>query len=76
MKNMLCATIVALSIASIGSAYAGAGDRPAVNTQFTEILGVLAPAPMQDAPSFEGFCHVSRRLQRIARPDLLIIRFA
>jgi hypothetical protein len=24
----------------------------------------------------QGFCHVSRRLRRIARPDLLIIRFA
>jgi hypothetical protein len=52
MKNMLRAAIVALSIASIGSAYAGAGDSPAANTQFTEIPGVLARAPVQDAPSF------------------------
>jgi hypothetical protein len=51
MKNMLRAAIVALSFASIGSAYAGAGDRPAPNTQFTEIPGILAGASVQDAPS-------------------------
>ena len=52
MKNMLRAAIVALSIASIGSAYAGDGEGPAANTQFTEIPGVIAQAPAQNAPVF------------------------
>jgi hypothetical protein len=51
MKIMLRAAIAALSIASIGTAYAGDGDGPAANTQFTEIPGVIAQAPVQNAPA-------------------------
>ena len=47
MNIMLRAAILALSIASIGTAYAGDGDGPAANTQFTEIPGVLAQASVQ-----------------------------
>jgi hypothetical protein len=52
MKIAIRAAIAALSIASIGSAYAGDGEGPAANTQFTEIPGVIAQAPAQNAPVF------------------------
>ncbi len=52
MKIMLRAALAAASIASIGSAYAGEGEGEGVaaNTQFTEIPGVVAQAPVQNAP--------------------------
>jgi hypothetical protein len=50
MKIMLRAAIAAISIASIGSAYADSGDGPTANTLFTEIPGVIAQAPVQNAP--------------------------
>jgi len=52
MKILIRAAMAALSIASIGSAYAGDGEGPAANTQFTEIPGVVAQAPVQNAPVF------------------------
>jgi hypothetical protein len=52
MKIAIRAAIAALSIASIGSAYAGDGEGTAANTQFTEIPGVIAQAPEQNAPVF------------------------
>ena len=51
MKTMLLAAAAALSL-GIGSAYAdseGGGQFPI--TQFTEIPGVLAQAPAQNAPA-------------------------
>src|ERR1700688_4205833 len=50
MKIMLRAAFAALSIASIGTAYADGGDGPIANTQFTEIPGVIAQAPVRNAP--------------------------
>jgi hypothetical protein len=51
MKIMLRAALAAASIASIGSAYAGEGEAVVSNTQFTEIPGVVAQAPAQNAPA-------------------------
>ena len=51
MKIMLRAAMAAASIASIGSAYAGEGESVFSNTQFTEIPGVVAEAPAQNAPA-------------------------
>lgn len=51
MKIMLRAAIAALSLASIGSAYAESEGGPNANTQFTETPGFLAQAPVQSAPS-------------------------
>ena len=51
MKIMLRAAIAALSIASFGSAYADGGQGPVANSYFTELPGVIAQAPVQNAPS-------------------------
>jgi hypothetical protein len=50
MRIMLRAAMAALSIAGIGSAYADGGDGIVANTQFTEIPGVVAQAPIQNVP--------------------------
>jgi hypothetical protein len=50
MKFMLRAAIAAVRIGTIGSAYAGEGEGIAANTSFTEIPGVVAQAPAQNAP--------------------------
>ena len=51
MKIMLRAAIAAVSLASIGSAYADSvgGDNPI--TFFTQLPGVTAKAPVQSAPA-------------------------
>ena len=51
MKIMLRAALAAASIARIGSAYAGEGEAVVSNTQFTAIPGVVAQAPVQNAPA-------------------------
>ena len=51
MRIMLHAALAAASIASIGSAYADQGADIAANTRFTEIPGVVAQAPAQNAPA-------------------------
>jgi hypothetical protein len=51
MKIMLRAAMAALSIASIGPAFAGDGGGPTANTFFTELPGVVAQAPAQNAPA-------------------------
>jgi hypothetical protein len=51
MRIMLRAALAAASIGSIGSAYADGGEGPAANTTFTEIPGVIAQAPAQNAPA-------------------------
>jgi hypothetical protein len=50
MKIMLRAAIMAASLGTIGSAYAGDGDGTIAETRFTEIPGVVAQAPVRDAP--------------------------
>jgi hypothetical protein len=50
MKIMLRAAMAAVSIATIGSAYAGEGEGTAANTLFTEIPGVVAQPAVQNAP--------------------------
>jgi hypothetical protein len=52
MKIMLRAAIAALSFASIGPAIAGESEGgPLPNTRFTELPGVIAQAPVQNAPA-------------------------
>jgi len=51
MKIIVRAAMAAISLASIGSAYAGEGDGgPIVNTLFASIPGVIAQAPVQSVP--------------------------
>src|SRR3954468_16840174 len=50
MKTMLLAATAALTL-SAGAAYADGGDGPAANTFFTELPGVVAQAPVQNAPA-------------------------
>ncbi len=50
MKTMYIAVAAALSL-GIGSAYAGEGEGPVANTLFTELPGVVAQAPAQNAPA-------------------------
>ena len=47
MKTMFLAAAAALTL-GIGSAYAGDGEGPVANTQFTEIPGVVSQAPVQN----------------------------
>jgi hypothetical protein len=50
MKTMIFAAAAAFSL-GIGSAYAGENDGTIANTQFTSIPGVVAQAPVQNAPA-------------------------
>lgn len=50
MKTIYIAAAAALSL-GIGSAYAGEGEGPVANTLFTELPGVVAQAPSQNAPA-------------------------
>lgn len=50
MKILLRTAMAALSIASISPAFAGDGEGVHANTAFTEIPGVVAQAPVQNAP--------------------------
>ena len=49
MKMMIRAALIAMSIGTIGTAYAGDGEGPVANTYFTELPGVIAQAPAQPA---------------------------
>jgi len=51
MKIVIRAAIAALSVASIGSAIADEGEGTIANTRFTELPGVVAEAPVQNAPA-------------------------
>jgi hypothetical protein len=51
MKTMLIAAATLLSL-SAGVAYAGDGEGPAANTQFTELPGVIAQAQVPNAPVY------------------------
>jgi hypothetical protein len=48
MRVIIRAALLATSIASIGTAYAGDGEGPIPNTQFNELPNVIAQAPAQD----------------------------
>ena len=51
MKTMILAAATLLSL-SAGIAYAGDGEGPAANTQFTELPGVVAQAQVPNAPVY------------------------
>ena len=51
MKTMILAAATLLSV-SAGVAYAGDGEGPAANSQFTEIPGVVAQAQVPNAPVY------------------------
>ncbi len=48
MRLIIRAALLAASIASIQTAYAGDGEGPIPNTQFNELPNVIAQAPVQD----------------------------
>jgi hypothetical protein len=50
MKSMMIAAAAVLGL-GIGSAYADGGESPIPNTFFTELPGVIAQAPVQQAPA-------------------------
>jgi hypothetical protein len=50
MKIVIRAAMTALSLASIGPAYAGVGAGIAANARFSDIPGVIAQAQVQNAP--------------------------
>jgi len=50
MKTMLLAAATVLSLGTIGSAYADGGEGVVANTQFTQIPGVVAEAPVHNVP--------------------------
>jgi hypothetical protein len=51
MNTMLVLRAASMVISlGVGSAYAGDGEGPVANTQFTEIPGVVTQAPAQNAP--------------------------
>jgi hypothetical protein len=50
MKTMIIAAAAALSF-GVGSAYADSEGGQVANTQFTELPGVVAQAPVQNAPA-------------------------
>ena len=52
MKLLIRAALLAVSIGSIGSAYAGDGEGPIANTQFNELPNVIAEAPVQSDRAF------------------------
>ena len=45
MKTMLFAVGAMMSLSAFGVAYAGEGEATAPNSQFTQVAGVVAPAP-------------------------------
>jgi hypothetical protein len=52
MRIILRAAMAAMSIANIGSAYAGEGGGSVANTLLTQRPGMVAQAPAQSAPLF------------------------
>jgi len=49
MKTMLFAVGAIMSLNAFGVAYAGEGEGVPPNSQFTQLAGVVAPAPTQSA---------------------------
>jgi len=50
MKTIMLATAAVLSL-GVASPFAGDGDGQVANTYFTQLPGVIAQAPVQQAPS-------------------------
>ncbi len=50
MRTMIIAAATALSLGT-GVAYADGGDGTIANTRFTQLPGVVAEAPVQNAPA-------------------------
>jgi hypothetical protein len=50
MNIILRAAIVAVSLGTIGPAYAGGGDGGVARTRVTEVPGVVAQAPTESVP--------------------------
>ncbi len=51
MKITLRAAVAAIGLASVPPAFAGDSDGPVANSFFTELPGVIAQAPVQNAPA-------------------------
>ena len=49
MKTILFAAGAMMSLSSFGVVYAGEGEGVTPNSQFTQLAGVVAPAPTQSA---------------------------
>jgi hypothetical protein len=71
MKITFLAAAAAL-VLGVGSAYAGDGDGPVPDTQFTEIPNVIAQAPAQDnhayAANQDGSAGASQRRPTVVVP--------
>ena len=71
MKTTFLAAATAL-VLSVGSAYAGDGEGPVPNTQFTEIPNVIAQAPRQDnhayAANQNGSAYASQQRPTVVFP--------
>ena len=63
MKAMLIAGATLLSL-SASVAYAGDGDGPAANTQFTQLPGVVAQAQVPNAPLYAQNGQQNRQTQQ------------
>jgi hypothetical protein len=61
MKSMFLAAAVVLGI-GIGTAYAGDGDEPLVNTYFTELPGIVAQRQVGIGTASDGISYVTRSL--------------
>ena len=71
MKTVFLAAAAAL-VLSVGSAYAGDGEGPIPNTQFTELPNVIAQAPSQDnhayAASPSGSTYATQQRSTVVFP--------
>ena len=71
MKITFLAAAAAL-VLGVGSAYAGDGDGPVPDTQFTEIPNVIAQAPVQDnhayAANQSGSAYASQQRPAVVFP--------
>jgi hypothetical protein len=72
MKLLLRAAFLTASIGGVGTAYAGDGEGPVPNTQFTEIPNVIAQAPGQEnhayAANQHGSSYATQRRSSIVFP--------
>jgi len=71
MKTMMLAAAAVLTL-GLASAYAGDGEGPVANTQFTEIPNVIAQAPVQDnhayAANQNGSAYASQQRPAVVFP--------
>jgi opacity protein-like surface antigen len=71
MKTMMLAAAAVLTL-GLASAYAGDGEGPVANTEFTEIPNVIAQAPVQDnhayAANQSGSAYASQQRPAVVFP--------